>query len=117
MAKFAPGQERAERAVKAEKRRQPIDRYDEQVGPDDKPAEQQSMTASHESEAMPQRVLVTGVSGQDGSYLAEQLIADGARVFGLVRPGSRIAPGHRPERIFSRMASATCRYSGPSPFR
>lgn len=31
------------------------------------------------------RALVTGVTGQDGSYLAEQLLADGHEVFGLVR--------------------------------
>lgn len=31
------------------------------------------------------RALVTGVTGQDGSYLAEQLAADGHEVFGLVR--------------------------------
>ena len=38
-----------------------------------------------------QRVLVTGVTGQDGSYLAEQLVRAGHTVFGLVRPG-RSAP-------------------------
>jgi GDPmannose 4,6-dehydratase len=31
------------------------------------------------------RALITGVTGQDGSYLAEQLAADGHQVFGLVR--------------------------------
>lgn len=31
------------------------------------------------------RALVTGVLGQDGSYLADQLLADGHEVFGLVR--------------------------------
>ena len=30
---------------------------------------------------------LTGVAGQDGSYLAERLVADGWRVHGLVRPG------------------------------
>ena len=34
------------------------------------------------------RALVTGVSGQDGSYLAELLLAKGYRVFGLVRRSS-----------------------------
>jgi GDPmannose 4,6-dehydratase len=33
--------------------------------------------------------LITGVNGQDGSYLAELLLAKGYRVFGTVRPGSR----------------------------
>ena len=32
--------------------------------------------------------LVTGVTGQDGAYLAELLLAEGAEVVGLVRPGS-----------------------------
>jgi GDPmannose 4,6-dehydratase len=31
------------------------------------------------------RALITGITGQDGSYLAEQLDADGHQVFGLVR--------------------------------
>ncbi len=31
------------------------------------------------------RALVTGITGQDGSYLAEQLLAKGYEVFGLVR--------------------------------
>jgi len=31
--------------------------------------------------------LITGVAGQDGSYLAEQLLARGDRVLGTVRPG------------------------------
>jgi GDPmannose 4,6-dehydratase len=31
--------------------------------------------------------LVTGITGQDGGYLAEQLVADGYRVCGAVRPG------------------------------
>jgi GDPmannose 4,6-dehydratase len=31
------------------------------------------------------RALITGCTGQDGSYLAEQLTADGHQVFGLVR--------------------------------
>lgn len=33
-------------------------------------------------------VLVTGVTGQDGSYLAEMLVAEGCRVVGLVRRSS-----------------------------
>src|SRR5262245_38006007 len=33
--------------------------------------------------------LVTGVTGQDGSYLAELLLAKGYRVCGLVRPGRK----------------------------
>ncbi len=35
------------------------------------------------------RALVTGVTGQDGSYLAEQLLDEGWDVWGLVRPASQ----------------------------
>jgi GDPmannose 4,6-dehydratase len=31
------------------------------------------------------RALVTGITGQDGSYLAEHLLAQGYEVWGLVR--------------------------------
>jgi GDPmannose 4,6-dehydratase len=34
------------------------------------------------------RALVTGAAGQDGGYLCEQLLADGYRVWGTVRPGT-----------------------------
>jgi GDPmannose 4,6-dehydratase len=34
------------------------------------------------------RALITGVTGQDGSYLAELLLGEGADVVGLARPGS-----------------------------
>jgi GDPmannose 4,6-dehydratase len=37
------------------------------------------------------RALITGISGQDGSYLAEQLVADGYVVHGIVRPSSSLA--------------------------
>jgi GDPmannose 4,6-dehydratase len=39
------------------------------------------------------RALVTGITGQDGSYLAELLAAGGCEVWGLVRPGSRAPAG------------------------
>lgn len=35
----------------------------------------------------PRVALVTGITGQDGGYLAEQLLAGGVTVHGLVRPG------------------------------
>ena len=40
----------------------------------------------------PVRVFVTGATGQDGSYLVEQLVAEGAEVHALVRDGSH-GPG------------------------
>ena len=33
----------------------------------------------------PKRALITGITGQDGSYLAEFLLAHGYQVYGLVR--------------------------------
>jgi GDPmannose 4,6-dehydratase len=39
---------------------------------------------------MGKRALITGITGQDGSYLAEFLLAKGYRVFGLVRRNSTI---------------------------
>src|SRR5262245_2819210 len=34
------------------------------------------------------RALITGVTGQDGAYLSQLLLAKGSRVFGLVRRSS-----------------------------
>ena len=34
------------------------------------------------------KALVTGITGQDGSYLAEHLLAQGYQVFGMVRRAS-----------------------------
>ena len=40
------------------------------------------------------RVLITGVTGQDGSYLAELLIARGHEVHGTAQnPGEGVTPG------------------------
>jgi GDPmannose 4,6-dehydratase len=41
----------------------------------------------------PGTALVTGITGQDGGYLAEQLLAEGTAVHGLVRRGEQ-PPGH-----------------------
>jgi GDPmannose 4,6-dehydratase len=38
------------------------------------------------------RALIVGAAGQDGSYLAELLLAGGDEVFGVLRPGSADAP-------------------------
>ncbi len=35
---------------------------------------------------VPRRALITGIGGQDGSYLAQQLLAEGYEVVGMVRP-------------------------------
>src|SRR6058998_3007227 len=37
---------------------------------------------------MPKKALITGITGQDGSYLAELLLAKGYKVHGLVRRSS-----------------------------
>jgi GDPmannose 4,6-dehydratase len=39
---------------------------------------------------MPQRALITGITGQDGSYLAELLLAKGYEVHGVVRRSSSV---------------------------
>ena len=40
---------------------------------------------SHQEEALTRRALITGITGQDGSYLAEYLLGQGYEVWGLVR--------------------------------
>ncbi len=39
------------------------------------------------------RALVTGITGQDGSYLAEQLLQRGYEVVGMVRSQGPVVPG------------------------
>ena len=39
---------------------------------------------------MPKKALITGITGQDGSYLAEFLLDKGYSVYGLVRRSSTI---------------------------
>jgi GDPmannose 4,6-dehydratase len=41
------------------------------------------------------RALITGVNGQDGSYLAELLLAQGYEVHGIVRRDALEDPVHR----------------------
>jgi len=48
------------------------------------------------------RAVITGISGQDGSYLAELLLEKGYHVWGLVRPSS--LPDGRPNLDFLRQA-------------
>jgi GDPmannose 4,6-dehydratase len=45
------------------------------------------------------RALITGITGQDGSYLAELLLAKGYEVHGLVRRVALEDPSHRLKRI------------------
>ena len=40
------------------------------------------------------KVLITGITGQDGSYLAELLLEKGYEVYGLVRRKSRTSFGN-----------------------
>jgi len=47
------------------------------------------------------RACITGITGQDGSYLAELLLEKGYEVHGLVRRSALEDPTHR----FSRLAS------------
>lgn len=47
------------------------------------------------------RALITGITGQDGSYLAELLLAKGYDVYGIVRRTALEAPDHRLMRLRS----------------
>src|SRR5215475_6673463 len=48
---------------------------------------------------MGRKALITGITGQDGSYLAELLVSKGYEVHGLVRRVALEDPGHRLKRI------------------
>ena len=39
-----------------------------------------------------QRAIITGITGQDGSYLTELLLTKGYEVHGLIRPRSLESP-------------------------
>lgn len=52
------------------------------------------------------RVLITGITGQDGSYLVDRLIDEGAEIWGLVRPGDADAIGVRSEVSRDRLIEA-----------
>ena len=47
-----------------------------------------SILRSNPEETSGKRALITGISGQDGSYLAELLLAKGYEVHGIVRRSS-----------------------------
>jgi GDPmannose 4,6-dehydratase len=42
---------------------------------------------------MPKKALITGITGQDGSYLAELLLDKGYEVHGLIRRSSSFSTG------------------------
>ncbi len=48
---------------------------------------------------MPRRALITGITGQDGSYLAELLVGKGYEVHGIVRRVALEDPAHRLSRL------------------
>jgi len=50
-------------------------------------------------ESMPKKALITGITGQDGSYLAEHLLSLGYEVHGLVRRVAIEEPERRLARI------------------
>src|ERR1044071_3561030 len=56
-------------------------------------------TTGHEEWGVTKRALITGITGQDGSYLAEYLLGLGYEVHGLVRRVALEAPEHRFGRI------------------
>jgi GDPmannose 4,6-dehydratase len=55
------------------------------------------------------RALITGITGQDGSYLAELLLSKGYEVHGLVRRSSSIATG-RVEHLYEDIHEGTGRF-------
>lgn len=56
---------------------------------------------------MPKRALITGITGQDGSYLAEFLLQKGYEVHGLVRRASTFNRG-RIEHLISHVDAVEC---------
>ena len=52
------------------------------------------------------RALITGITGQDGSYLAELLLDKGYEVHGIVRRSSARSTPSRIDHIYQRPARA-----------
>lgn len=48
------------------------------------------------------KALITGITGQDGSYLAEFLLQKGYRIYGIVRRSSMFNRARIEDLIFSR---------------
>jgi GDPmannose 4,6-dehydratase len=51
----------------------------------------------------PPRALITGITGQDGSYLADLLLSKGCEVHGLVRQPASVARLHRISHLLGRL--------------
>jgi len=62
-------------------------------------------------------VLITGICGQDGSYLAEQLLGTGAPLVGMLRPGEVIPPYVETLRASGACELVTCDLAEPAEFR
>jgi GDPmannose 4,6-dehydratase len=69
----------------------------------------------HDEKLQNSTVLITGVSGQDGSYLAEQLIEAGTRVIGITRDIS-LDCGERIERLKPKLELQYCSYTEAAIF-
>src|SRR5205085_2042726 len=54
------------------------------------PTWQTARRRERRTESMANRALITGITGQDGSYLAELLLAKGYDVIGMVRRSSTV---------------------------
>jgi GDPmannose 4,6-dehydratase len=62
-------------------------------------------------------VLVTGVCGQDGSYLAEQLLTAGHEIVGVMAPGETIPPYVGALRESGACELVACNLAAPADFR
>lgn len=58
------------------------------------------------------KALITGITGQDGSYLAELLLGKGYEVWGIQRPSSSINTG-RIDHIYDKLRMEYCDYLRP----
>ncbi len=65
------------------------DKFDRRRFLDSDPTSQNNLTASEEIiKPMAKRALITGITGQDGSFLTELLLEKGYEVFGIIRRSS-----------------------------
>jgi GDPmannose 4,6-dehydratase len=62
-------------------------------------------------------VLITGIAGQDGSYLAELLTREGEEVTGLIHPGQEIPPYLQQLHDASPLQFLPCDLADPHAFR